>query len=154
MKNNLDERQELKLLKIEHNACWLSFWGLVIVLIIQKILGNDSINNIGGELVILLVLSIYIGGACIKNGLWSRHGKPNLKSNVTYSVLAGIIVGLIWFIISYRNYHRLIGSIATFAFMFLLTLFLCFIVLKISSQTYEKRFKKLEEFDEDSIDNK
>lgn len=28
-KSNLDERQELKLLKIEHNGCWFAFWGLV-----------------------------------------------------------------------------------------------------------------------------
>ena len=30
MKSNLDERQELKLLKIEHNGCWIAFWGLLI----------------------------------------------------------------------------------------------------------------------------
>ncbi len=29
-KNNLDERQEQTLLRIEHNGCWLSFWGLMI----------------------------------------------------------------------------------------------------------------------------
>ena len=28
MKSNLDERQELKLLKIEHNGCWIAFWGI------------------------------------------------------------------------------------------------------------------------------
>ena len=36
MKSNLDERQELKLLKIEHNGCWIAFWGLLIVMLIQK----------------------------------------------------------------------------------------------------------------------
>ena len=36
-KNNLDEMQEQKLLKIEHNGCWLAFWGLFIVLIAQFI---------------------------------------------------------------------------------------------------------------------
>ena len=43
MKSNLDERQELKLLKIEHNGCWIAFWGLLIVMAIQMIVGNDSI---------------------------------------------------------------------------------------------------------------
>ena len=28
-KSNLDERQELKLLKIEHNGCWFAFLGIV-----------------------------------------------------------------------------------------------------------------------------
>lgn len=30
-KTNLDERQELKLLKIEHNGCLLAFWGAACV---------------------------------------------------------------------------------------------------------------------------
>ena len=51
MKSNLDERQELKLLKIEHNGCWIAFWGLQIVMLIQMIVGNDSINNLAGELI-------------------------------------------------------------------------------------------------------
>ena len=46
MKSNLDERQELKLLKIEHNGCWIAFWGLLIVMAIQMIVGNDSIKNL------------------------------------------------------------------------------------------------------------
>ena len=49
MKSNLDERQELKLLKIEHNGCWIAFWGLLIVMAIQMIVGNDSIKNLAGE---------------------------------------------------------------------------------------------------------
>ena len=31
-KNNLDEMQEQELLKIEHNGCWLAFWGLLAVM--------------------------------------------------------------------------------------------------------------------------
>ena len=50
MKSNLDERQELKLLKIEHNGCWIAFWGLLIVMAIQMIVGNDSIKNLAGEI--------------------------------------------------------------------------------------------------------
>ena len=37
-KSNLDELQELKLLKIEHNGCWLAFWGLLAVILTQIIL--------------------------------------------------------------------------------------------------------------------
>ena len=35
-KNNLDEMQEQELLKIEHNGCWLAFWGLLISMIVQS----------------------------------------------------------------------------------------------------------------------
>ena len=39
MKSNLDERQELKLLKIEHNVCGIAFWVLLIVMVIHMIVG-------------------------------------------------------------------------------------------------------------------
>ena len=40
--NNLDERQEQVLLRIEHNGCWLAFWGLLAALIAEQfIFGFD-----------------------------------------------------------------------------------------------------------------
>ena len=60
MKSNLDERQELKLLKIEHNGCWIAFWGLLIVMLIQMIVGNDSIKNLAGEWVVFMSLALYL----------------------------------------------------------------------------------------------
>ena len=78
MKSNLDERQELKLLKIEHNGCWIAFWGLLIVMAIQMIVGNDSIKNLAGEGAVLMSLAFYLLVACIRNGIWDRRLKPNL----------------------------------------------------------------------------
>ena len=37
-KSNLDEMQEQELLKVEHNGCWIAFWGLLAAIIIQSIL--------------------------------------------------------------------------------------------------------------------
>lgn len=48
-KSNLDERQELKLLKIEHNGCWFAFWGLLAVMLVQLLLGNNDAKNLAGE---------------------------------------------------------------------------------------------------------
>ena len=39
-KNNLDEMQELELLKIEHNGCWIAFWGLIIAIVVQNLTGG------------------------------------------------------------------------------------------------------------------
>ena len=36
-KNNLDERQEQILLKIEHNSFWMAFWLLIAAMLIQEI---------------------------------------------------------------------------------------------------------------------
>ena len=43
-KNNLDERQEQMLLQVEHRGCWLAFWGLLIALMVQFIMGRDHEN--------------------------------------------------------------------------------------------------------------
>lgn len=38
-KSNLDEMQELALLKIARNGCWFAFWGLLAAMGIQMLLG-------------------------------------------------------------------------------------------------------------------
>ena len=141
MKSNLDERQELKLLKIEHNGCWIAFWGLLIVMSIQMVMGNDSIKNLAGEWVVFMSLALYLSIDCLRNGIWDRKLKPNLIASSIAAVLAGIIC----FSVSYRNYHKLIGSIATGVIMFVQVEILCLIVLMISSKIYKRRVQKLEE---------
>ena len=145
MKSNLDERQELKLLKIEHNGCWIAFWGLLIVMLIQMIVGNDSIKNIAGEWVVFMSLVLYLSIDCVRNGIWDRKLKPNLRTNIIASSIAAVLAGIIWFGVSYRNYHKLIGSIATGVIMFVQVEILCLIVLMISSKIYKRRVQKLEE---------
>ena len=148
MKNNLDERQELELLRIEHNGCWLAFWGLLIVMLIQLIAGNDSAQNLVGEWIVFMCLALYLTIACIKNGIWDRKLKPNLKTNVIASIIAAVVTGVIWFVISYKNYHKLAGAIATGVIMFLCISVLCFFALTISSKVYKNRLQKLEDIED------
>ena len=145
MKSNLDERQELKLLKIEHNGCWIAFWGLLIVMLIQMIVGNDSIKNIAGEWVVFMSLVLYLSIDCVRNGIWDRKLKPNLRTNIICSSIAAVVAGIIWFGVSYRNYHKLIGSIATGIIMFVQVEILCLLALMIFSKIYKRRVQKLEE---------
>ena len=150
MKNNLDERQELKLLKIEHNGCWMAFWGLLLAMLIQLLAGNDGIRNLAGEWVVFMCLTFYLMVSCIKNGIWDRKLKPSFRNNLIASSIAAVVVGIIWFVISYRNYHKLAGSIATGIIMFASIEILCLAALMISSRIYKKRLQKLEEIEEDS----
>lgn len=131
MKSNLDERQELKLLKIEHNGCWIAFWGLLIVMAIQMIVGNDSIKNLAGEGAVLMSLAFYLLVACIRNGIWDRRLKPNFKTNVIVSSIAAVLTGIIWFSV---------GII-----MFVQVEILCLLALMIFSKIYKRRVQKLEE---------
>ena len=48
-KSNLDEMQEQELLKVEHNGCWIAFWGLlaaIIILLREKTRSRSGLNEI------------------------------------------------------------------------------------------------------------
>lgn len=154
-KNNLDEMQEQKLLRIEHNGIWLAFWGLLIAILIQSEMGGENRSyNIIGELVVFFVLDLYILVACMKNGIWDRKLQTNTKTNIIGSLIAGVVVGLLNFISSYLRYHKLLGSIATGIVMLSMTAVLTFVVLSTCASIYKKRLKKLEgddELDSDAI---
>ena len=58
-RNRLDERQEQKMLQIEHNGCWIAFWGLAISLFVGYCLGLEW-RNLVGEWIVFMGLSLYI----------------------------------------------------------------------------------------------
>lgn len=144
----MDEMQEQKLLKIEHIGCWLAFFGLVIVIIAQALLHFDQANfmeRVLGEFVLLFVLGAYLVFACLRQGIWDRKYVPNLKTNCIASAIAGGIAGLVQFTGSYLRYGKLLGSVATFLFVFLFTAALCLSLLSAMAALYRRRIKKLEQ---------
>ncbi len=154
LKNNLDEMQEHKLLKIEHNGMWFAFWGLFIVILLQMVIEKgEGFRSIAGEFIVFMCLCIYIFVACMKNNIWDRKLKPNLKTNFILSIAGGSVTGLIFFTKSLIQYDKLEGAIMTgvimFIFVFILTLFL----LSISALLYKKRVKKAEESIEKESDD-
>lgn len=148
-KNNLDEMQEIKMLKIEQNSYQIAFWGLIAAILIQIMIGHGELGYIVGECLVLIPMCIYMTVACIKNGIWERKLKPNAKTNAIFSALAGAVVGVVWFITSYRNYHKLAGSIAVFVFMFLMVSILSFALLTVTCSAYKKRRNQLEKEEQD-----
>ena len=144
-KNNLDEMQEKKLLKIEHNGFWIAFWGLFAAIYFQIAIGNGGFKALGGESIILLIMSVYLMIGCIKSGIWDRKLKPNLKTNVIVSLIAGLSFGAFWFAVSYHNYHALAGSLAAFAIMFIGIGGGVFILLSLGCAAYKHRKNKLDE---------
>lgn len=145
-KNNLDEMQEQKLLRIEHNGVWFAFWGLLVVILIQGLNGGaNELRNIIGESIVFFCLAVYIVVACIRNGIWDRHLQANAKTNIIASLVAGTIAGFSNFISSYLKYHKLLGSIATGIIVLSMTAILTFLALSVCASIYKKRVKKLEE---------
>lgn len=144
-RNNLDEMQEQKLRRIESVGCWLGFWALIGAVAVQTAMGHQDWASIGGECAALFIMSGYLCVSCLKNGIWDRKMKPDLKTNLLVSTVAGAVAGLVWFVSSYRNYHNLAGSGATFVFMFLSVFCLCMAALSLVAAYYRRRLEKLED---------
>ena len=147
-KNNLDERQELKLLKIEHNGCWFAFWGLLIAIVIQLIAGSMEIKNVIGEFVVFMSLGVYLVAGCLKEGIWDRKLKPTPKTNLLISLIGAVAAGTLWFVIAYRDYHSLPGAAAVGGITVVLTFGICMLLLTAASGFYKRRVHKLEDAEE------
>ena len=142
-KNNLDEMQEQELLKIEHNGCWLAFWGLLAVMVIQMVMGVPGAQMLG-EWIVFMVLALYIVIACLRKGIWDRHLKANRKTNLIISLLAGAAAGILItvsnpYLSEPLDYVLVAGISGGFTFV------LCFIALSLSTKLYKKRREKLEQ---------
>lgn len=149
-KSNLDEMQEQKLLRIEKTGCWFAFWALLISMFVQMgIFGINKFKYFAGEWFVFMILALYLGLSCMKNGIWDRTFQPNGKTNFLLSLGSAVIFGLIFSIVNYMNYDSLEAAAATFAVMALILLISIFLALSLSSAIYKKRIKHLEEDYED-----
>lgn len=149
-KNKLDEMQEQKLLKIEHNGCWLAFWGLFISLFVQLfIYGPEEWKYMAGEWVLFMCLALYIVIDCMRNGIWDRRLSPTPKVNLIFSGIGGAFCGICRFIMTYREYHKLLGSIATGVVYLIFASVVIFFGLSLCTAFYKNREKKLENEEEE-----
>ncbi|MDD7388536.1 MAG: hypothetical protein PUG60_02545 [Lachnospiraceae bacterium] len=149
-KNNLDEMQELQLLRIEHNGCWMTFWGLLAVIIIQCITTPGNFRVLAGEWIVFMCQALYLSVSCIRHGIWDRHLRPDLRTNMMASSLAGLACGIIFGLISYIRYGKLLGSLATGAFMFIFVFFCTIIALSVSAILYKKKRRQMESEEEEN----
>lgn len=144
-KNNLDEMQEQKLLHIERNGCWFCFWGLLVSIIVQLLIfGPENIKALAGEWIIFMCLALYISISCMKHGIWSRSLKPSLATIFIASIIAAIVVGIIFFAVSYLSYSNLFGAALLGIFSALFTFVACSVALILASEIYKKRLADLE----------
>ncbi len=149
-KNNLDEMQEQKLLKIEHNGCWLAFWGLLVSMLVQSfIYAEDSMRVLAGEWIVFMALSVYMLVACLRAGVWDRHLKSSPKVNLLCSAAAALVMGVAYFFISLKNYGDMRTAILTGVLMLVFIFVSCFLALLFCSAIYKKRLNKLENQGED-----
>ena len=145
-KNNLDEMQEQKLLKLESRGFWLIWWGLLAAMAVQLLVyGVEAFRLLLGEWVVFMLSSVYVTVACIKQGLWDRKLKPNFKTNLLMSLLAGVVSGGFMGVYSYRSFGAAEAAFWTVALVGGCTFLLCLLALSLSAAAYKKRRQKLDE---------
>lgn len=145
MKNRLDERQEQKLLQIEHNGCWFAFWALVLSLFIQQmIFGIREWKYVAGEWIIFMCLALYISIGCMKNGIWDRKLEPNAKTNFLVSLVAALLASLVFSVINYMNFQALEAAFWTFVILALILFVVLYAALSICVVILKKRVQKIE----------
>lgn len=143
--SNLDEMQEQKMLKIEHNGYWLGFWGLLAAILIQSALYPGDQRAMIGEFVVFFLMSFYMLFACIRNGIWDRKLKPNWQTNLKVSLLAGILFGAYQGVRVYLRLHLLLGAVVTSVISAVMLFVLCFGGLQIASALTKRRKQHLED---------
>ncbi len=153
-KSNLDEMQELQLLKAESRGFWIGFIGLAVAMAIQAFLyGAESMGNmISGEFIVFLCMGLYLIGSCLRNGIWDRHLKATPSVNIGLSLLAAAVTALFDAILSYRNYHDAFTALTVFAVYFLMLSVVLSVTLTVCSALYRRKRRKLEEEDSDEKD--
>ena len=145
-KNNLDEMQEQKLLKLESRGFWLIWWALLAAMAVQLLVyGVEAQRHLLGEWAVFMVASVYMAAACIKQGLWDRKLRPNLRTNLLLSLLAGLVAGSFMGIYSYRSFGAAEAAWWTVAMVGGCTFALCLLALSLSASAYRKRRQQLDE---------
>ncbi len=151
MKSNkqLDEMQEGKLLKIQEKGFWLVFWILFAAIFVQALIGT-TLKEIAGEIIVLVVASIYIAAASLKNGLWTRNTQPTIKVNLATSIIPALILGVFWAIRSIVILNKSISdSYVQIIIVVLSAYVVCFLMLEILRRVYKHRREKLDDVEED-----
>lgn len=143
-KNLLDEMQEQKMLRIEHNGFWIALIGLGVVIVTQLFVLRD-VATVVGELAMLAVLAGYMEVACIRNGIWDRKLKANAKTNFWVSLVGGMVAGLLVAMLTAYHFDEIQRVVRSSAAWAGLTFVLCEIALTLSTFFYKRKKRKLEE---------
>ncbi len=146
MKQQLDEMQEQKLLKIEHNGFWIG-WAALLIAGMGQLLFCGGFWMALGELLVFMGLCLYMVIACLKEGIWDRKIAPTRKNNFRISLLAGSLVGLFWLgFAALRGFgHRPWLLAGLFLGGWVLTSALCYGTMALCMVILKNRRRKLDE---------
>lgn len=143
-KSNLDEMQEQKMLKTEHNAFWIVFYGLLAAIAFQVILGCTP-QSILGECIVFFSICAYMVVSYLRQGIWDRTLKADWKTNFLGSILGAAAVAVVIFLMLNRKTDNTGLVLLLSAVFFVCTFLACFGALSLCTALYKKRHDQLEQ---------
>lgn len=145
-KNQLDEMQEAKLRQIEANSFWLLWTLLVAVILVQAVMTPEW-RILCGEFIAFMVVNVYLVTACLRAGLYDRHFRPGMRTNLVFSAVAGAATAgcaLVAALLHHPEAVTLPLGLAILAGTFFATFAVCFAMLWFFTGVYKRRRDELE----------
>ena len=90
----LDEREMLEMYRVEHFGLWLMYGLLCAAVVVQMLLGAP-IEQMAGELAVILISSVAMVIANVRRGIWDTNSRPSVRGNAAYSLGAGVCVAVL-----------------------------------------------------------
>lgn len=148
-KSKLDEMQTQKLLAINSRGFWGTWAALLIAIMVQAAMDVPA-EQYMAEWVIFMLMCVYGLEEYLRNGIWTTFDtKPNAKTNVLWSLLAGAAITVFYLVRNSRQdwwqWKYWFGPVCAGVFTFTLT----FVLLQSSSWLYYKRRGSLDKEEED-----
>jgi len=150
-RSNLDEQQELHLLKIESRGFWLAFWGLIVSLVISSVLGKD-LSSLTGQWVLFFVLAVYMSVSCARAGIWDRHLGMSTRTSAGVSLISAACMGIFLFARYYMSGRDMRFSVINASLTAVFVFLICFAALRISARFIKMRQDKLNAEPGDTMD--
>lgn len=148
-KSNLDEMQSQKLLQLEEHGFWAMFWALFVSVAVQFIAGG-SFKQAAGEMIVLLIGSVYIAASSLRNGIWTKTSPPTRKGNAVASIIPAVLLFVIYAVRLARNNKISTQSMMAVAAAMASVYIICFAALEILRAVYNKYRARLDSAGEEN----
>ena len=133
----LDEREMLEMYRAEHFGLWLMY-GLLCAAILMQMLMGAPMQQMAGEMTVLIISSIAMVIVNLRHGIWDADSRPSVRGNLGYSLGAGVCVAVMLAVVKGNLIAALIAGICTLLLVFAaLTLLMRYMMKKQAQQEKE-----------------
>ena len=140
----LDERELQDMYRIEHRGLWAMYALLYAAVIVQLLLGADLLQ-MGGELLVIGVVSVGLIIAYARQGLWDDTARPSNLGNAVCSALSAVCVGAV--VLGRRG--KPVAALGAGAAMFALCFLLLTVLMRCVRRRQEAQSRALEDESDD-----